>query len=623
MSKGDRNMQRAAPATTAASERAPAALAEQLKLARVHCEAGEFVAAEGLCLQMLKTAPGHPQLLLVLGQIRWSQGRHQEAIAMLAPLVRRYPNAGLAHFSLGNALHSAGRYSDAAKHLRRAIELQPQFASAHCNLGLALAQLGDRAGAIRAYERALLLDPNLAPARANLGVALLNADNADDAVLQLRRAAALNPAAADDHLLLGVALQQLGNVTEALPCYERAVALDPELATGWVGLGSTLRALGRFAEATAAYEKALAINPDLGVAHLALAHLAVPTVRQEIADASELDRLRAIMANPEGDAHDRGAAAMAMAKILDDAGRYEDAFAAAVEGNRLAHAGQLAANIRYDHDAFRAQNDALMRVFTPEFFAATRGWGNASELPVFIVGYFRTGSTLVEQICASHSQVCGIGEARDIPQIAAEIQRTAPQHWTQGLFHPLADRHVERLAALAPGKLRVVDKMLDNVYRLGMIAAMFPRARVIFTHRDGRDAALSAFMNHFTQRVASATDLLNVGRRWHETERMSAYWARCLPLAMHHVQYETLIGDFETEARKLIDFLGLDWEPACLEFHNTERAVSTASAWQVRQPLYDSSVGRWRNYAKHLAPLCAAIGLDPEAPTGARPADIA
>jgi hypothetical protein len=241
---------------------------------------------------------------------------------------------------------------------------------------------------------------------------------------------------------------------------------------------------------------------------------------------------------------------------------------------------------------------------------------------VFIVGYYRTGTTLVEQICASHSQVHGVGESHDIPQIAAQIQTLLPGQWTPDLFRTLADRYVERLAALAPGKLRVADKMLDNIYRLGMIAAMFPRARVIFTHRDGRDAALSTFMQHFGPEIAFATDLLDTGRRWHETGRMSAYWSRCLPLSMHHVQYETLIGDFESEARKLIEFLGLDWEPACLEFHKTERAVLTASVWQVRQPLYDSSVGRWRNYAKHLAPLCAAMGLDHEAPSGTRPADI-
>ncbi len=654
MSSGDDRAQPTSPPIAPASDPLREALAAEFKLARQHCAAGEFVAAERLCRRMLKSAPGHPQVTLMLGEVLSSQGRHQDAIAALAPVVDRWPHAGSAHFCLGNALHGAGRYSEAAEHLRRTTELQPHFAGGHCNLGLALDQLGDKAAAIHAYERALLVEPNLAQARANLGSALLNAGKPDDAVFHLRRAAALNPAVADNHLFLGIALEKIGayaeatealtaaitrkpdlvaayytlagiltkqeKVAEALPYYERVIVLDPNFAAGWVGLGSALRALGRFPEAIAAYEKAVAINPDLGAAHRALT-----TVREEIADDSELDRLRRIMANPEGDDDDRGAAGFAMAKMLDDSGRYDEAFAATAEGNRLARAAQLAANIRYDHDAFRAQNDGAMRVFTPEFFAATRDWGSPSELPVFIVGYFRTGTTLVEQICASHSQVFGAGELRDIPQISAQIQRTAPrqEHWTPHLFRTLADRHVERLAALAPGKLRVVDKMPDNIYLLGLIATMLPRARVIFTHRDGRDAALSVFMQRFATQVAFATDLLDAGRRWHEAERMSAHWAQCLPLPMHHVQYETLIGDFETEARKLIDFLGVDWEPACLEFHKTERAVSTASTWQVRQPLYDSSVGRWRNYAKHLAPLCAAIGLDPEAPTGARPADLA
>jgi tetratricopeptide (TPR) repeat protein len=605
----------------ASSKKARPALAAQFYLLRRHCEAGEFVAGERLCRQMLMIVPGHPQVIQVLGQLLWSQERHQEAIAALAPLVERWPAAGEAHFCLGNALHSAARYAEAAKHLHRAAELLPHVAAAHCNLGLALEKLGDRAGAIRAYERAVSLEPNLGQAHANLGVALFNARQPENAIIHLRRAVALDPTASNPHLYLGLALQQIDKIEEALSWYERVAFLQPTLAAGWIGIGSALRALGRFPEAIAAYEKALAIDPDLGAARLALAHLAA-TPGKGRSEAAEVDRPRGILTNPKVDAHDRGAARMAMAKTLDDSGRYDEAFAAAVEGNRLARAGQQAANIRYDHDAFRAQNDALMRVFTSEFFAATRGWGNRSELPVFIVGYFRTGSTLVEQICASHSGIHGVGESRNIPQIAAEIQRIAPARWTPRLFRRFADRHAERLAALAPGKLRVVDKMLDNIYRLGMIAAMFPGARVIFTHRDGRDAALSTFMQHFEPQVAFATDLLDVGRRWHETERMSAYWARCLPLSMYHVQYETLVADFETEARKLIEFLGLAWEPACLDYNKTERAVQTASTWQVRQPLYVSSVGRWRNYAKHLAPLCATIGLDPEAPTGTRPESV-
>jgi len=635
------------------SERVRSALAAQFARARQLCIAGQFDAAKGECRQLLKRTPGHPQAILMLGEILSAQGHHQDAIATLAPIVEKWPNAGSAHFCLGNALHAAGRYAEAAEHLRRTTELQPHFAGGHCNLGLALEKLEERDGAIHAYERALLLQPNLAEARTNLGTALLNANKPADAVFHLRQAVGLNPAIADNHFFLGAALQKCGadveaaeafkkaiacrpdfaeayyslagvltnqeKVGEALPYYQRVVALDGGFAAGWVGLGSALRSLGRFPAAIEAYEKALAIKPDLGAAHRALT-----TVRQEIADAAELDRLRRMLDNPEGGLDDRGAAGIAMAKIFDDCRRYDEAFAVATEANKLARAGQLAAEIVYDHDAFRAQNDAVMSIFTPEFFTRTRGWGNPSELPVFIVGYFRTGTTLVEQICASHSQAYGAGELRDIPQISAQIQRMAPnpQNWMPQLFRGLGDRHVQRLTALAPSKLRVLDKMPDNIYMLGLIAAMLPQARVIFCHRDGRDASLSVFFQRFARQVAFATDLVDAGRRWHEAERVSAYWRGCLSLPAYHVQYETLVGDFENEARKLIDFLDLDWEPACLEFYKTERAVRTASTWQVRQPLYDTSVGRWRHYEKHLAPLCAAIAVAPDAPTGTRPADV-
>lgn len=615
MNTGNRSVGPTGPANQASS---PAALAAQFDAVRRHCAVGQFGQAEGVLRNILKASAGQPEAMLMLGEVLSAQGRYQDAISILSALLQRWPNVAPVQFCLGSALHGAGRYPEAAKHLRRAIELQPDFAAAHNNLGRALAELGDRPGAVQAYERALALEPTMVQARTNLGIVLLDAGEHDAAIFHLRQGVALKSAVATTHLTLALALERISNFPEALPHYEKAVALDPNLASGWVGLGSALRALGRFAEATAAFEKALAINPDLGAARYALM-----TLRREHDDVAELARLRRIMANPEGSFYDRGAAGMAAAKMLDDSGHFDEAFAAAMDGNRLTRAGQLAAEIRYDHNWFCGQNDAAMRIFTPEFFAATRNWGNPSELPVFIVGHQRTGTTLVEQICASHSKVYGAGELRDIGQTAAQIQRTAPGHWSETLFRPLADRHVQRLAALAPGKLRVTDKALDILFMLGLIPPLFPNARIIFTHRDGRDTALSLFMQHMDQQVAFATDLLDAGRRWREAERMAAYWARCLPLSMHHVQYETLISDFETEARKLIGFLGLEWEPACLEFHKTERAVLTASAWQVRQPIYDSSVGRWRNYAKHLAPLCGVVGIDPEAPTGARPADIA
>jgi tetratricopeptide (TPR) repeat protein len=649
----DKRAGAAAAAADAAADQAAAVLVADFAQARQLCAESRFDGAESLCRRMLAIVPGHPQVTLMLGEILSATGRHEAAVTLLAPVTERWPNAGSAQFCLGNALHAAGRLPEAAAHLRRATELQPHFAGARSNLGLVLEQLGDREGAIHAYERAVLIEPDLAEARANLGTALLHSGRLDDAILHLRRSVALRPRLANNHHFLGIALQRRGavgeaaecfraaialrpdfaeafcylgaaltsqdRVADALSCFQQAVACKPDLAAGWIGLGSAQRALGRFDEAIRAFEAALAIDPESGAAHRALA-----SCRRAKGEEAELERLHRIIGNPAGDAEDRGTAGLAIAKIYDDAGRYDAAFAAASEGNALLRAAQLAAGIRYEHAAFRAETDAIMRTFTRASLAAMADWGIPSELPVFIVGYFRSGTTLVEQICASHSRVFGAGELSDISQIAAHLQHTtpAPQHWTPQLFRGYADRHLRRLQGLMPGALRIVDKMPDNIYLLGQIATMFPQARIIFCHRDGRDAALSVFFQQFARQVAFSTDLADAGRRWHEAERIANHWANALPLLVHHVQYETLVGDFETEARRLIAFLGLAWEPGCLEFYKVERAVRTASTWQVRQPLYLSSVGRWRNYERHLAPLCAAIGLDRQAATGARPADL-
>ena len=241
--------------------------------------------------------------------------------------------------------------------------------------------------------------------RAEISARPAKAGKFRDAVPHLRRACEAYPDAAKIHLLLGQALSQLAEEAQALRCYQRAVAVDARLVDGWAGLGACLRALGRFPEAAKAYERALAIDPQARAAVYGLS-----TIQHEITDAAELDRLRRTSANPDIITENRQAAAMALVKKLDKSGRYDEAFTAAVEGNRLARAAQEAADIRHDHDGTRAGVDAVMRAITPEFLAGARDWGNPTELPVFIVGFFRTGSTLTEQICASHSRVHGIGK---------------------------------------------------------------------------------------------------------------------------------------------------------------------------------------------------------------------
>ena len=617
------------------------------------CASGEFQEANRLCTQMLATAPAHPQLLLMRAELESQLGNHDAALAILHGLCGRWPSVAAVHFCLGNALHGAGRLAEAAEKLRTAAELEPGFALAQCNLGLVLEELGRIDVAIAAYERAVLLDPALAEARANLGNALLKTEKDEklpEALIHLRHALKLRPRSAKAHHQLAVALQRATLLDEAIDSHRAAIALQadypeahyflaaaldgsgrpeaamdayataiaqrPDFAVAWVGLANTLRELGRFTEAIEHYEKALELDPGLASARSGLAGC-----RRSESNAAQLEGLLRTLGDERLRDDDRGACHLAMAKLLDDAGRFDDAFAAAQEGNRLLRAAQHARNIRYDHAALQANTEEIARTFSRAYFAERRAWGADSEAPVFIVGYFRCGTTLVEQICASHSRVFGAGELPHIPKLAARLQRppAAALGWTPELIRSCADAHLRQLAQIGHNATYVIDKLPDNIFNLGLIATLFPRARIVFCHRDGRDAALSVFLQRFTQRVAFSTDLVDAGRRWLETERMALAWENRLPLKVHHVQYESLVRDLETEARKLVAFLDLDWEPRCLEFHKLSRLVKTASLWQVRQPIYDRSVGRWRNYRRHIGPLCDAIAIDIDAPDGARP----
>jgi hypothetical protein len=314
----------------------------------------------------------------------------------------------------------------------------------------------------------------------------------------------------------------------------------------------------------------------------------------------------------------RASAGFALGKMLDDQDRCDDAFAVLAQANAMFHAEQPGRGTRFDATAFTRDIDSLIAYSSPSAFANRREAGVASELPVFIVGMPRSGTTLVEQIAASHSQVHGAGESRDIVNIAQTlapmIRAAGPQGaWDPAATQPLAQAHIARLARLGGGAIRVIDKTPDNILNLGLIASLFPDARVIICNRDPRDNCLSHYFQLFTDGNAFSYDLAECGWRARETARLTDHWRQVLPVKFLDLQYETLVADLEGEARRLIDFLGLEWEPACLDFHRNERAIATPNMWGVRQPIYNRQVGRWRMYEKHLGPLFAALdGKRPE-----------
>jgi hypothetical protein len=412
-------------------------------------------------------------------------------------------------------------------------------------------------------------------------------------------------------LALATVLYRHGNILAAIPAHRQAVALAPDNPIAWTALGDCLVALGHYDEAIAGFRQALALDPEQLAARRSLAACG-PAGPQ----APDIDRLSELLGRKDLPIDDRITAGFALGQMLDAAGRFDEAFACFAAANALVLATQAEAGHRFDAAAFDAAIDRLIARVTPDFLARASAWGNPSELPVFIVGMPRSGSTLVEQIAASHSQVFGAGESKALGHAIAAMAQAfaplAPIDWDAATARGLADRHLAGLAALASdgshGITRVLDKMLDNVFHLGLIAVLFPNARVIICRRDTRDVCLSCYFHHFSDQNLFTYDLVACARRARAVERLIAHWRAVLPLRMHEVAYESLVARPTEEIWRLIDFLGLDREAACLEAHRTERVVTTTSAWQVRQPINAQSVGRWRLYRRHLSKLLEALG---------------
>jgi len=557
-----------------AERRRQAAKTAELTAALEHHRAGRLDRAEALYRKFLEKSPGHPDGLHLLGIITLARGDPDRAIRLIGQALTARSDFAAAHSNLGNALRAAGRFAEAAASYRRALALRPDFAAAHSNLGVVLGELGDFAAAVASARRAVALDPQGSEARFNLATVLRQ---------------------------LATNLRGMGDLDGAIEGYGEALTLRPDDAPLWNDLGRCFHALGRFDDAVAAYRRAIALDSDFPDPYRNLA-----ACRELTTADAEIAGIAALADRADLPAEERVAAGFALGKALDDSEQYEEAFAAYDRANRLYRAARAEAGDRFDAAELTRAVDRSIAEFTAEFLAGIRGWGNPSEVPVFIVGLPRSGTSLVEQIAASHSRVFGAGELRIIGETAAVL---GPANgWTREAVRRAADSHLERLRALGSGAERVIDKMPDNLFMLGVIAALYPAARVIFCRRDPRDIGLSCYFQKFSAGLLTFSyDLADCGQRIRETERLAAHWRRELPLRWIDIHYEALVADLAGESRRLIEFLGLEWEPACLEFHRTERAVQTASGWQVRQPLYDRSVGRWRHYERHLTRLLEAL----------------
>ena len=606
------------------------------RLGLIRLRQKRFADAEVLLRRAVKIDKKSPDAQHHLAFALTGVGRLDEAIAYYRKTLSLRPNYAEAHNNLGYALQMTDRHEEAAKHYQKALAINPNYPEAHANFGNALQALKRHTEAIEQYRQALALRPNYPEAHNNLASALTALNQYEEAIAHCEMALALEPQYPEAHLNLANALEALDRTDAAIAHYEKLLSFDPSNTKAHTRLGhalflsgrterslthfekaltaspdnvellnsagNALRALGRLDEAIIAFEKSIASAPREGVGYYNLAssrHFSATdpyfAAMKEIA--------RGISSIP---VEDRIWLHFALGKVFNDIGEYEQSFQHILQGNLLKRQ-----QVDYDEAQALKEVEAIQTAFNADLIRAKEGTGDPSTLPVFVIGMPRSGTTLVEQILASHRKVFGPGELPEFGKLAANISGPNETKFPEAVaalsgadLREFGAKYVHALRSRSAAANRITDKMPMNFRYAGLIHLALPNARIIHVRRDPRDVAFSCFSILFARSQYHTYDLVELGRYIRAYQSLMEHWRDVLPAgAMLEVEYEEVVGDLERNARRIIGFCGLEWDDACLSFHKSKRPVQTASVLQVRQPIYTSSIGRWRHFKDQLTPL--------------------
>lgn len=520
--------------------------------------------------------------------------------------VQTNPSDHAVWHELGLLYFNAGNLPLALQCIEAAIAVNGKIALYHCNIGEMYRRVGQLEKSALAGRRAVKLAPADLDAHYNLGLAYTDAKDYKKAIDCYRKALKLSPKHNLSWNNLGSALEQQGDKTAALEAYEKAIAIDPRHAEAQNNAGAIFSEQGKLDEAHTAFEAAISAKPDFVEAHYNLSSL-----KKYNKDDPHLAMLESVYAGRQHlSDHARIRYCFALGKALDDIGEFDRAFAAYEEGNRLQYALLPMDEARAD-----ALMQQIMGVFDATFFADRQDWlGNPDpkRTPIFIVGMPRSGTTLLEQILSSHASVHGAGELIDLNEaICKATGASAAKPFTAGVtvltdadMKKLGDDYLKRVWKLSPDSRFITDKMPANFFYLGLIHLALPHAKIIHAMRDPMDSCFSCYSRLFNDTMEFAYDQGTLGRYYVRYITLMRHWHKVLPPGtILDLPYEDMVADTEGQARRVLEFVGLPWDPACLKFHENTRLVKTASVAQVRKPIYKSSVARWKHFARHLRPL--------------------
>ena len=599
--------------------------------------------------QALRVNPSHGKAHFNLGNVLFMQGRLAEAVECYRQSLRFNPSNADAHNNLANALFGQGQFAEAAGFYLQALRLNPNHAEAFFNLGNTLFRLGQLAEAAKCYRQALGSSLNHAEAHYNLGNILVEQKQLVEAVQCYRQTLRINANHAMAHNNLANVLNKLGRKQEAAAAYQEALRLEPERPEILYNLGTfhheqeeldqavacvtvalrlkpnspdassnlaeILKEQGLLDDAIAQFRQTLELQPNHAFATYNLSELAA-TGHYQFPPA-QIEIIKAFLALGNCPPSDRDLFCFTLAAVLDQQGAYDEAFGFYQQANDFRKHHFEENNLAFDGKKHQALVDRLIATYDSGYFQRVQAWGTDSELPIFIIGMPRSGSTLVEQILASHPQVFGAGEFGEVPRFASRLAMTpqaelydSPVLPDERAARELAASYLESITKPAREAARVINKTLDNFLHLGVIATLFPRARIIHCRREPLDVCLSCFFHNFKE-LSFTCSLEDIGT-WHGCyEKLMAHWAWRLPLPIHEVRYEELVHHQREVTEKLLAFCGLNWDDRCLAFHKTRRPVRTSSAVQVRKPVSTQAIGRWEHYRAHLEPLFKALGVMP------------
>ena len=626
--------------------------------------------------EILKVAPGHPPATLLLG-VAWRMvGDVPQALGILEPLTTSQPRWAKAHYELGVALADAGQPEAALAALRRAVALRPQMPDAWRAIGDHYTVAGNAAAADAAYarhikastqdprllvaaaalvdgriaqaeaslrthlkqyptdvvairmlaevaarlgrnadgeallERCLELAPSFVPARHQYAIVLHRLNKSAAALRQIDQLEKLEPRNPVYRNLKAAVLVKVGGYRESIEIYADVLRAHPEQSKIWLSYGHALSTEGREADSVAAYRRSIALEPQLGEAYWSLANLKTFRFTDD-----EKEAMRRQLTRDDLTEHERFHFDFAMGKALEDDGNFEASFSHYLSGNRL-----LRSRSSYDPDEMSGYVRRCKALFSEEFFAARTAYGAAAPDPIFVVGLPRSGSTLIEQILASHSQVEGTMELPDMVMTAAALAgkrdpSVEPRYprvlgtLDADACRELGEAYIDQTRVQRKtAKPRFIDKMPNNFLHLGLIRLVLPNAKIIDARRHPMGCCFSGFKQHFAEGHRYSYSLDEIGRYYREYVELMDHFDRVMPGRVHRVIYENMIENTEAEVAHLLAYCGLPFESACLRFYENDRPVRTPSSRQVRQPIYRSGVEHWRHYERWLQPLKDALG---------------